>query len=87
MDALIKAKTGIYCAPLRLLAWEVRLCFIAFTTQSRAMKGYERLRNKHVKCSLLTGQESEGTAVDCTHISCTMEMTNLSKIYEVSMEI
>ena len=39
MDALIKAKTGIYCAPLRLLAWEVRLCFIASTSQSHGDEG------------------------------------------------
>ena len=51
-----------------------------------AMKGYERLRSKHVECSLLTGQEAEKTAAD-THVSCTMEMANLSKIYEVSVEI
>jgi ATP-dependent RNA helicase SUPV3L1/SUV3 len=37
----MKAKSGIYCAPLRLLAWEVS----------------EVLNNNNVKCSLITGQE------------------------------
>ena len=68
LAALSKAKSGIYCGPLRLLAWEVQgsLC------------------DKGVKCSLLTGQER--TTVDGeTHISCTVEMADLQKKFEVAV--
>jgi len=39
IEALEKAKNGVYCAPLRLLAWETA----------------EKLRSKGVVCDLHTG--------------------------------
>jgi len=52
--ALSSAKTGIYCSPLRLLAWEIQ----------------EKLREKSIECGLLTGQENdipvEATHISCT---------------------
>ena len=41
LDALIQAKSGIYLAPLRMLAWEVA----------------ERLGEHGVQCNMMTGQE------------------------------
>lgn len=41
IEALKKAKSGLYCAPLRLLAFEI----------------YERLNYDGIYCTLLTGQE------------------------------
>ncbi len=41
IDSLIKSKNGIYCSPLRLLAWEIS----------------ETLSNYGVACNLITGQE------------------------------
>lgn len=41
MQRLKEAQSGLYCGPLRLLAWE----------------NYEKLNNQNVGCSLLTGQE------------------------------
>ena len=41
MGALKSARSGIYCGPLRLLAWEV----------------HDRLNGEGVACNLLTGQE------------------------------
>jgi hypothetical protein len=41
LERLVQASSGIYLAPLRLLAWEV----------------YEKLSKKGVKCTLLTGQD------------------------------
>ena len=41
LDKLMKGRNGIYCAPLRLLAWEIS----------------ETLANKGVVCNLITGQE------------------------------
>lgn len=43
LQALVKAKSGVYCGPLRLLAWEV--C--------------EKMRQHEVTCGLLTGQEKD----------------------------
>ena len=41
IQSLIEARKGIYCAPLRLLAWEIS----------------ETLSNFGVPCNLITGQE------------------------------
>ena len=41
LQALQAARTGVFCAPLRLLAWE----------------GYDRLCRAGLKCNLVTGQE------------------------------
>ena len=41
LKRLAEAKSGMYCAPLRLLAWEIR----------------EKLTKEGVKCTLLTGQD------------------------------
>lgn len=43
LDKLMKAKNGIYCAPLRLLSWEIS----------------ETLSNNGIPCSLITGQEKQ----------------------------
>ncbi|QAU33054.1 helicase-related protein [Janthinobacterium sp. 17J80-10] len=62
MEALIKAKTGLYLAPLRLLALE----------------NYERLREarphgKELKVNLITGEERRITE-GATHVASTVEM-------------
>jgi ATP-dependent RNA helicase SUPV3L1/SUV3 len=41
INRLIASKNGLYCAPLRLLAWEIS----------------ETLSNSGVPCNLITGQE------------------------------
>lgn len=54
LKALAASTSGIYCGPLRLLAWEV----------------VERLRANQVKCDLITGQErdlvEDATHTSCT---------------------
>lgn len=54
IDQLIKSKNGIYCSPLRLLAWEIS----------------ETLSNYGVACNLITGQEKQlhhdATHLACT---------------------
>eukprot|EP01101_Sappina_pedata_P007236 TRINITY_DN378_c0_g1_i1.p1 TRINITY_DN378_c0_g1~~TRINITY_DN378_c0_g1_i1.p1 ORF type:complete len:434 (-),score=95.18 TRINITY_DN378_c0_g1_i1:190-1491(-) len=68
MQALMRAKSGLYCAPLRLLAREQ----------------YEKMTVNGIKTSLLTGQQkilvSEGT-----HISCTVEMTDINSHFECAV--
>lgn len=46
LKQLVLSSSGVYCAPLRLLAWEVA----------------ERLNKANVPCSLITGQEREEIA-------------------------
>lgn len=54
LQEMAKAPTGMYCGPLRLLAWEIA----------------ETMRNKAVPCDLVTGQEMDelpnATHVSCT---------------------
>ena len=68
LTALSYARTGIYCGPLRLLAWEVS----------------EKMREKNVRCNLLTGQEKD-ILDDATHVSCTVEMVDLRRRYDVAV--
>jgi ATP-dependent RNA helicase SUPV3L1/SUV3 len=73
MEALAKAKSGVYLAPLRLLALE----------------NYERLQNarpggKEIKVSLVTGEErriEEGA----THVASTVEMLDTTTRVEVAV--
>ena len=54
INKLIEARNGIYCSPLRLLAWEIS----------------ETLSNNGVPCNLITGQEKQvhhdATHLACT---------------------
>lgn len=68
LQVLANASSGMYCAPLRLLAWEV----------------HELLKYRGVKCSLTTGNEKE-IEPDDTHLSCTVEMVNLSRTVDVAV--
>lgn len=60
-DLLARAERGAYLAPLRLLAWE----------------GQERLAERGVQASLLTGEERRAAPGD-THLSATVEMADLA---------
>jgi ATP-dependent RNA helicase SUPV3L1/SUV3 len=61
LKSLSEAKTGIYCAPLRLLAWEIQ----------------EKLVQKNVQCNLITGQEQilvdNPTHLSCTVEKCPVD--------------
>lgn len=73
LEALRTAKSGIYCGPLRLLAWEVH---------ERLNKGDE---NHHpVPCDLLTGQE-QTEIPNAQHISCTVEMAPVHTRFQVGV--
>lgn len=65
---LAKAKNGTYLGPLRLLALEVQ----------------ERMLEKGVACSLLTGEE-EDIVENETHISSTVEKANLNIHFQVAV--
>jgi ATP-dependent RNA helicase SUPV3L1/SUV3 len=73
MEALVKAKSGIYLAPLRLLALE----------------NYERMlaarpHGKELAVSLVTGEERR-LAEGATHVASTVEMLNTTTPVEVAV--
>ena len=73
MEALAKAKSGIYLAPLRLLALE----------------NYERLQEaaphgKPLAVSLITGEERR-LVDDATHVASTVEMLDTKTVVEVAV--
>ncbi|WP_019140458.1 helicase-related protein [Noviherbaspirillum massiliense] len=73
MEALAKAKTGIYLAPLRLLALE----------------NYERLQNarpggREIKVSLVTGEERR-IVEGATHVASTVEMLDTRTRVDVAV--
>lgn len=67
LEHLKNANTGIYCAPLRLMAMEY----------------YDKLK-EYKNTDMATGEESF-ININATHLSCTIEMADLSKNYEVAI--
>ena len=67
MRRLKTAASGTYCAPLRLLAWEI--------SESMTMKA---------PCALVTGQERR-EAPNARHLSCTVEMSDLSRVMDCAV--
>ena len=63
-----RAGSGAYCAPLRLLAWEIS----------------ENMNREGVPCALVTGQERRA-APNAAHDSCTVEMSDLSKVVDCAV--
>ena len=68
IEALKKSHSGVYCGPLRLLAWEI----------------FERLNQDKIPCNLMTGQEAEEVP-DAQVLSCTTEMVDVNKEYDVAV--
>ncbi len=73
LSRLAHAENGVYCGPLRLLAWEVheKLC-------DGAINGHR------VVCDLLTGQEQVLFA-NAMHRASTIEMVDLKTCVEVAV--
>eukprot|EP00898_Chlorokybus_atmophyticus_P007868 jgi/Chlat1/8082/Chrsp75S07542 len=67
---LASASSGLYCGPLRLLAWEIA----------------ERLNNSdnRVACDLLTGQERTELP-GAKHVSATVEMADINRLWDVAI--
>lgn len=68
MEVLAQAATGVYLAPLRLLALE----------------NYERLADRGVAVSLVTGEERRITP-GATHVASTIEMLDTARPVEVAV--
>ncbi|CAG5009895.1 unnamed protein product [Parnassius apollo] len=96
MERFLKAKSGVYCGPLKLLATEI----------------YHKSNSKGTPCDLITGEErrhasqyqtitesldnednpetenyllSEPELTPSSHVACTVEMTSLNDTYEVAI--
>jgi ATP-dependent RNA helicase SUPV3L1/SUV3 len=67
---LAAAPSGVYCGPLRLLAWEIA----------------ERLNNPsaNVPCHLITGQERR-LVEGARHVACTVEMASTRRKVDVAV--
>ncbi|KAF5273770.1 hypothetical protein FQA39_LY00885 [Lamprigera yunnana] len=72
LERFMKAKSGVYCGPLKLLATEV----------------FNKSNSNGTPCDLVTGEERSFATANkepATHVACTVEMTSLSTPYEVAV--
>lgn len=66
----MSSKSGVYCGPLKLLAVEV----------------FNKCNSRGTPCDLVTGEDRKWASPEgepSSHVSCTVEMTNISQTYEV----
>lgn len=69
LKRLREANRGLYCSPLRLLAWEVA----------------DRLIEEHnLPCRLVTGQERTDPP-GARHVACTVEMADIWSAFDVAV--
>ncbi|KAJ2898909.1 hypothetical protein MKZ38_003593 [Zalerion maritima] len=69
LQALQKAKSGVYAGPLRLLAHEV----------------YSRFQSQGIPVALVTGEEQRFPDADNYLVACTVEMSPLNQILDVAV--
>ncbi|EZA53186.1 ATP-dependent RNA helicase SUV3-like protein, mitochondrial [Ooceraea biroi] len=72
LERFITAKSGVYCAPLKLLVAEV----------------FNKCNQRGTPCDLLTGEErtfAKNPDNPADHLSCSVEMVNLQNNYEVAV--
>ena len=68
----MSAESGVYCGPLKMLAVEV----------------FQKANSRGTRCDLVTGEERRYGRSDgepSSHISCTVEMTNVNQTYDVAV--
>ncbi|KAM7360973.1 suv3 RNA helicase [Cochliomyia hominivorax] len=72
MERFLKAKSGVYCGPLKLLATEV----------------FNKANGRGTPCDLVTGEERKfgiNEQTPAAHVACTVEMTSVNTPYEVAV--
>jgi ATP-dependent RNA helicase SUPV3L1/SUV3 len=75
LQSFLSSETGVYCAPLRMLAVEIS----------------QRSNNEGVPCDLVTGEEriyASGNSMNISqHLACTVEMisTDIGTMYDVAV--
>ncbi|XP_017790388.1 PREDICTED: ATP-dependent RNA helicase SUV3 homolog, mitochondrial [Habropoda laboriosa] len=72
LQNFMKAKSGVYCGPLKLLANEVS----------------NKCNSMGTPCDLITGEEhkyAKSVEYPAKHVSCSVEMANIQNTYEVAI--
>lgn len=73
LTRFLQAKSGVYCGPLKLLAVEI----------------FQKANDNNTPCDLVTGEERRYANPDgktkSTHVSCTVEMTQVHEPVEVAV--
>ncbi|CAF1507705.1 unnamed protein product [Rotaria magnacalcarata] len=72
LQRYMNSESGVYCGPLKLLASEV----------------FYKTNAAGTKCDLVTGEErrfADPEGKPANHVACTVEMTNLTTVYEVAV--
>lgn len=72
LERYLSSKSGVYCGPLKLLAVEV----------------FNKSNSRGTPCDLVTGENRKWASPDgepSSHVSCTVEMTNINQTYEVAV--
>ncbi|RKP34195.1 P-loop containing nucleoside triphosphate hydrolase protein [Dimargaris cristalligena] len=69
LKRLESARRGIYCGPLRLLAFEI----------------YERMNHQGIGCNLITGEDRRLAEKDVPLLSATIEMADFNAQYDVAV--
>jgi ATP-dependent RNA helicase SUPV3L1/SUV3 len=71
VQRLKNAESGVYCSPLRLLAWEIA-------------EGFNTDASAALRCDLVTGQEKRIVA-GSRHVACTVEMADVRRVVDVAV--
>ncbi|UJR13320.1 hypothetical protein I4U23_000338 [Adineta vaga] len=72
LQRYMNSESGVYCGPLKLLASEV----------------FYKTNAAGTKCDLVTGEErryADPEGKPANHVACTVEMTNLTTLYDVAV--
>ncbi|CAF0843822.1 unnamed protein product [Adineta steineri] len=72
LQRYMNSESGVYCGPLKLLASEV----------------FYKTNAAGTKCDLVTGEErrfADPEGKPANHVACTVEMTNLTTVYDVAV--
>ncbi|CAH0629021.1 unnamed protein product [Chrysodeixis includens] len=97
MEKFLKAKSGVYCGPLKLLATEIYHKSNKHGTPCDLITGEER-RHASLYATVASAEELEvatsqerllgldaSELTPSSHVACTVEMTSLSNTYEVAI--
>lgn len=97
MEKFLKAKSGVYCGPLKLLATEIYHKSNNYGTPCDLITGEERRHASLYNVLINDSEETDNTSTEDTlvmndseltpsnHVACTVEMTSLNNSYEVAI--
>lgn len=97
MEKFLKAKSGVYCGPLKLLATEIYHKSNNYGTPCDLITGEERRHASLYNVLINDSEETDNTSTEDTlvmndseltpsnHVACTVEMTSLNNSYEMAI--